>query len=167
MSQTVRHFRDMGGKVSLKHCVEGLAMPAGRPTKYTREMLDKAEEYLTDFEHHDAVFPSHIGLCLYLNINTATLYDWRNQEGKEEFSSILGRITAIQHEMLIGNGLTGAFNSNICKLVLGKHGYKDKHEATGANDKPLIPKMDNLELARRAAFIIAKVLHAEKKSAAD
>lgn len=114
-------------------------MSAGRPTKYTRELLDKAEQYLTDFEHHDAVFPSHIGLCLYLNIHHDTLYAWRNQEGKEEFSAILQRITYIQHEMLIGNGLTGTFNSNICKLVLGKHGYKDKHEATGAGNEPLIP----------------------------
>jgi len=100
----------------------------GRPTKYTPELLDRARGYLSDFHHHDAQFPSHIGLALYLGISTATLYDWRSQEEKSEFSSILEIITQVQHELLIGNGLSGKFSSGITKLVLGKHGYTDRTE---------------------------------------
>ena len=51
-------------------------------------------------------------------------------------------------------GLRGEFNSNICKLMLGKHGYKDKGEWTGSDNKPLIPdKTDDFEIAHRAAFV--------------
>ncbi len=116
-------------------------MPGGRPTKYTPELLEKARAYLTDYEHHKAQFPSHIGLSLYLNINKDTLYDWAKQKNKKEFSDILCQILQIQHEMLIGGGISGEFNSNITKLVLGKHGYHDKQDQTltGAEGQPLIP----------------------------
>ena len=32
--------------------------------------------------------------------------------------------------MLVGNGITGTYNSNITKLVLGKHGYHDRAQQT-------------------------------------
>lgn len=112
-------------------------MPGGRPTKYTPELLEKAEAYITDFYHHNAQFPSHVGLALYLDVGARTLYDWADQEDKQAFSRILEKITAIQHEMLIGNGITGDFNSNIAKLVLGKHGYHDKGELTGKDGGPI------------------------------
>ena len=134
----------------------------GRPTKYSQELLDKAEEYLTDFEYHGAVFPSHIGLSLYLGLNKDTLFDWAKQEDKKAFSDILRRILAVQHEMLIGNGITGKYNSNICKLVLGKHGYKDQGALTGADDKPLIPEYSDAEIVRRALFAMTKMLKAEE-----
>lgn len=103
-------------------------MLVGRPTKYTPELLVKSEAYLNDYEHHGAKFPSHIGLALYLDINTDTVYDWAKQKSKQEFSDILCKITQTQHEMLIGNGISGEYNSNITKLVLGKHGYSEKHQ---------------------------------------
>ena len=102
-------------------------MSGGRPTKYTPELMEKAKSYLDDYEHHGAQFPSHIGLALYLDINTDTIYDWAKQESKKAFSDILAKILQTQHEMLIGHGISGDFNSNITKLVLGKHGYSEKH----------------------------------------
>ena len=110
-----------------------------RPTKYNKAILEKANEYLTDFQHHGAVFPSHIGLGLYLDITTETMYKWAKEDSKSEFSDILENIKATQHEMLIGNAITGTFNANIAKLVLGKHGYSDKQELTGAEGKDLLP----------------------------
>lgn len=112
---------------------------AGRPTKYTPELLKKAKKYLNDYEHHKAKFPSHIGLALYLNIGTSTLYEWAEQKNKKPFTDILEEITQKQHQMLIGGGISGEFNSNITKLVLGKHGYHDKQELSTDPKNPLVP----------------------------
>ena len=99
-----------------------------RPTKYNKAILEKARAYLDDYNHHGAKFPSHIGLGLYINITTETMYKWAKEDSKLEFSDILANIKAIQHEMLIGNSIGGDYNANIAKLVLGKHGYHDKQE---------------------------------------
>jgi hypothetical protein len=103
-------------------------MPGGRPTKYDKSILEKANKYMDDFHHYGALFPSHTGLALYLELNTDTLYDWAKQEEKKEFSDILSKIKAIQHEMVMGGGISGDFNSNIVKLLLGKHGYSEKQQ---------------------------------------
>ena len=52
--------------------------------------------------------------------------DWKNDPEKPEFSRILDKIMAKQQQVLINKGLTNEFNSNITKLVLGKHGFHDK-----------------------------------------
>lgn len=130
----------------------------GRPSKYTPGLLEKAKAYLDDYEHYGAQFPSHIGLSLYLGIDPTTLYAWRDEEGKEEFSHILKTILMIQQEMLVGHGLDGSFKPTICKLALGKHGYKDQGALTGANDKPLIPEYSDTEIARRALSAMTKLL---------
>jgi len=110
-----------------------------RPTKYTPELIKKAHDYLKNYEELGDVIPSHVGLALSLGITTTCLYDWAKQEDKEEFSVILQDIMATQQRVLITNGLKGEFNSNITKLVLGKHGFHDKQETelTGANKGPL------------------------------
>jgi hypothetical protein len=103
-------------------------MPGGRPTAYTPELLEKAHGYLSVYKDEGDVIPSHVGLALYLDISTVCMYDWAKQEEKKEFSNILAKIKAAQHQSLINNGLDGKFNSNITKLVLGKHGYHEKQE---------------------------------------
>jgi len=111
-----------------------------RPTKYNDAILEKANTYLGgDYHHHGAVFPSHIGLALYLELNTDTLYDWAKQEEKKAFSDILAKIKSIQHEMVMSGAITGDYNANIAKLLLGKHGYSDKQELTGEGGKDLLP----------------------------
>jgi len=42
------------------------------------------------------------------------------------FSHILDNINKKQEQVLLKNGLNNQFNSNITKLVLGKHGYHDR-----------------------------------------
>lgn len=103
-------------------------MPAGRPTKYNELTLEVAENYLRNYEKFDDVIPSHIGLSLVLGINAETLYSWNKDPRKPEFTNILERILKKQHQVLISKGLSGEFNSNIAKLVLGKHGYSDKSD---------------------------------------
>ena len=108
-------------------------MPGGRPTKYSQEMVDKSYEYIEKYnsEYGDMI-PSIEGLADALDINRSTIYDWDEQEEKEEFSHMLDRLVSTQKKVLVNNGLSGDFNSNITKLVLTKHGFSDKQETTGS-----------------------------------
>ena len=101
-------------------------MGAGRPTKYNPEILEKARAYIDNYGEFGDVIPSVAGLSLVLQISRETVYDWAKQEEKQEFSYILQDILAKQESLLVNNGLDGEFNSNITKLVLGKHGYHEK-----------------------------------------
>lgn len=115
-------------------------MPGGRPTKYTPELIEKALHYLDAYEdEYEDKIPSVAGLSLVLGVRRETLHVWAKEEGKEQFSNILESINAKQERILISKGLTGEFNSNITKLVLGKHGFSDKQEVSGDPEKPLIP----------------------------
>jgi hypothetical protein len=106
-------------------------MPAGRPTKYSPEMLAKAQEYLDGgYLAGGKVIPSHVGLALCLGVDTQTLDNWAENPERIEFFGILKAIQATQQELLLNSGLTGEFNSAITKLVLGKHGYSEKNETT-------------------------------------
>ncbi len=112
--------------------------PGGRPTKYSNDTLIVAREYLENYEKHGDQIPSIAGLAIILGIRRETLHVWAKEEGKEEFSNILGAILAKQENVLINKGLTGDFNSAISKLVLGKHGYHEKVDSTlSGGDKPI------------------------------
>lgn len=117
-------------------------MPAGRPTKYTPELLAKCYEYIETWKDRGDMIPSHDGLILYLDISSTCFYDWAKQEDKKEFSEILDKILFMQRQELINKGLSSEFNSNICKLVLGKHGYHDRqtNEISGPNGSPIETK---------------------------
>ena len=133
-----------------------------RPTKYTPDTIKKSEEYLKGCEDTYKLIkgkqinkvtlqeeevtigsklkvnlPSHVGLALYLDVRRETLYEWAKVH--DEFSNILETILKAQERKLIEEGLSGTYNSNIAKLVLGKHGYHDKQELTGKDGKDLIP----------------------------
>ena len=97
-------------------------------SKYSEGMVEKAVHYLANYRQIGDEIPSHLGLADYLGIGTTTLYRWAKEEGKEAFRDILERIMTRQGKTLINKGLNGDFNSNIVKLVLGKHGYSDKQE---------------------------------------
>lgn len=125
--------------------------PGGRPTKYTDELLEKAYYYLENFKEFEDVIPSHIGLALHLRIRTSTVYDWAKQEGKKEFSDILDAIMKTQHQILISKGLSGDFNSNIAKLVLGKHGYHEKTDVAVKDETKRSPEHYKRQLLRAGA----------------
>jgi len=110
-------------------------MPGGRPTKYNKELLEKAREYVINFKDHGHAIPSISGLSLLLDVSRETLHKWARQELKKEFTDILAKIKETQHQVLVNNGLLGEFNSNITKLVLGKHGYHDKQDTTVSGDE--------------------------------
>ena len=103
-------------------------MPAGRPTDYTREMVQLARNYLTDYAKQGDMIPSVVGVAKYINRSRTCIYRWAGDENKKEFSDILENINEEQQQVLINKGLSSEFNSNITKLVLGKHGYHDKQD---------------------------------------
>ena len=98
-----------------------------RPTKYSKEIVEKAIAYITDYEMYGDMIPSIEGMAEHLGLHRDTLYDWASQESKE-FSDILGKLLQMQQQKLIDGGLSNKFNSAITKLVLGKHGFHDKME---------------------------------------
>jgi hypothetical protein len=106
-------------------------MAGGRPTKYSKEMLDKSIEYLTDYGYDGDVVPTAAGLACYLGVNKTTLYEWAKEN--IEFSNALGAIHQKQESLLVNKSLMGDFNPTIAKLMMHNHGYSDKQEITGNN----------------------------------
>lgn len=106
--------------------------PHGRPTKCTPELIALAEDYLKTYKtkYKDSI-PSVVGLALVVGVRRETLHVWAQEDGdfyKENFADIMADLNASQERVLINGGLDGSFNSNITKLVLGKHNYHDKQE---------------------------------------
>lgn len=100
----------------------------GAPTKCTPELIKKAEEYLDNYGDHGDMIPSVVGLARVVDVRRETLHVWAAEEGKDKISCILNKIKEEQERVLINKGLDGTFNSNITKLVLGKHDYHDKQD---------------------------------------
>lgn len=95
-----------------------------RPTDYTQELLDKANDYLNNCP--DALH-TVVGLCLHIGIAKSTCYRWI-EEGNDTFKDIVDTVSEYQERKLVINGLTNEFNASITKLMLTKHGYTDKVE---------------------------------------
>ena len=92
-----------------------------RPTKYTPELLAKANTYLATYTR---LIPSHQDLCIHLDISDATLYRWA--EEKAEFKDILAKVKQMQFVVAMDGGLGGDMNANLVKLLMGKHGLSEK-----------------------------------------
>jgi hypothetical protein len=80
-------------------------------------------------------------LAVHLGVSRQTLYDW-GTDGSEryqpEFSDILEQLMAAQASQLVQNGLVNNYNPTITKLMLTKHGYRDKQEVDHTtNGKPI------------------------------
>ena len=99
-----------------------------RPTKYTRKLEKTANEYIDGgYIDENQVVPTQSTLSSLLGISRTTLIQW-GRDGIGGFPYILERCNAKQEAILVNKGLTGEFNSNITKLMLGKHGYHDRQE---------------------------------------
>lgn len=106
-----------------------------RPTEYSQDIIVKGEEYLNSLPP-DEVVHSIEGLALYLNIHRSTVYTWKDEEGKEEFSDIVERVLSKQSKSLVNKGLSGDFTPQIAKVMMTKHGYREGVDHT-TNDKDL------------------------------
>lgn len=120
--------------------------PVGRPTKYNKMMLAKAQLYLDTYKEQGDLVPTVVGLALALDVATNTIYSWAKNEICPEFLSIFTRIEQIQHQGLINGGLSGAFNPAITKMMLTKHGYSEKQEIDHtSSDGSMSPKGRTLD----------------------
>ena len=110
----------------------------GRPTSYSKEILDKAIYYRDNWKEIDPInlIPTIECLSLYLRINKDTIYEWIRQEDKKEFSDIYRDIMSRQGNYLINGGLGGTFAPTITKVMLTKHGYREGIDQT-TNDKSI------------------------------
>ena len=134
-------------------------MPAGRKTKYTKDMLVKAEHYLLNYADYDHVIPSIVGLTEAIGeLSLRTLTSWKAGEVKsipDEFLLTLEKIEDKQHIVLFNKGLKGEFNAAITKLGLHNHGYSEKQEIESNNKhEHTLKDLDQLtdaELERIAA----------------
>ena len=120
-----------------------MAHPGGRPTKYNINTVADAEAYIKNYANFGDRVPSAVGLCRVLGIVPSTLYLWGSDEDKPEFSYILADLQATQERILLNMGLDGTYNSNIVKLMLGKHGYKEQKDTSlsNADGSPLFSSM--------------------------
>ena len=98
-----------------------------RPTAFKEEMVQIATDYINGDYHrkYGHLIPSHIGLAMILGVSKSSLYKWAENDS-HPFSDILEHCNEVQQFRLLQGGLGNEFNSNICKLALGKHGYHDK-----------------------------------------
>ncbi len=114
-------------------------MITGRPTEYTPEILVKTKEYLATWDMGNDVVPSIEALAEKLDVARSTIYKWAEEEGKEDFSDMLGQILAKQARTLINMGLSGKFQPTITKLMMSKHGYVEKQETDlTSGGKPIV-----------------------------
>lgn len=137
----------------------------GRPTKYTDDMPNKADEYLaqsndewTEFhktrgERSDSYerivkvkLPSHERFAEFIGVNTTTLYEWEKEY--PEFSKALVKILQEQKNRLVEEGLANNYNPTIAKLVLSSnHGMREGTDLTSGGKKiegtiVYLPKQD-------------------------
>jgi hypothetical protein len=117
-------------------------MPAGRPTKLTEELLEKAKTYLGTcyvtpiyaksgaLSYADVKLPKIASFALFLGINRDTVYEWckGDSELAQQFADIVKEINTSQEEMLIDKGLGGIFQPKTTGMMLSKHGYSEKIE---------------------------------------
>lgn len=115
----------------------------GRPTEYSQEIIEKTLEYLSNcgvFTEPDTGkiilvnLPSIEGLAYEIKVSKNTLYEWEKKH--TEFQDVMDELRAKQAQFLINNGLSGAFNPTITKVILTKHGYREGIDQT-TNDKEL------------------------------
>lgn len=103
---------------------------AGRPTTYTKELNQKAKDYLTDYlDVYEHPLPSIVGMAVVLNVPKSTLYQWA-EDKRGDISDTLAQCNDFQELALVHKGLTNTFNPTIVKLALANHGYSDKVDNT-------------------------------------
>jgi hypothetical protein len=129
--------------------------PGGRPLTYSKDIIEKAKEYVDKCEDEEyerirtegtasttyelklkVKLPTIEGMALYLGVRRETLYDWESKY--KEFSNIIDKLRQKQADTLISKGLSGDYNPTIAKVLLTKHGYREGLEQTGKDGESLL-----------------------------
>jgi hypothetical protein len=90
------------------------------------------------------------GLCIFLDIARST---WQEYGKKEGFSAVVTRAEQIIRDQKFAGAAADLLNANIIARDLG---LSDKAEITGKDGAPLVPEVNEGEIARRIAFALAK-----------
>lgn len=109
-------------------------MPAGRPSKYTPQVIDEINKYLEEAIPENMAIPTVEGVALRLGISRETVYDWartrypddykevklRGKRKHPEFSDTIRRMKMLQKEALVRTGIFGGkeINQSIVALLL-------------------------------------------------
>jgi hypothetical protein len=132
---------------------------AGRPTKLTQALVDKAAKYINEEVMLGGMYfgdlPSVAGLALYLDVARSSVYEWaeplkekpttaaqkRNALLRRQFSDTLEKVLARQQYMLEGKSIKGEYNPTIAKMLLNvNHGMVEKTRTDiTTNDQSLNP----------------------------
>ncbi len=105
----------------------------GRPTKYKRDMIEQARDYIDNYEELGHKIPTIAGLSQVLETDRETISEWASHEDKQDFSRMVRQLQRSQELALVNNGLDGTYNSGITKLILSKHGYSDNQPNQGVS----------------------------------
>lgn len=137
--QPVKHC-GVCGKTRKTGCV------CGREPEYTEdELVGWGNEYIeacidSVVDGKQKVdLPKVAGLALYIRKASDGKYSPSRTQMYElgrkfkGFADILENVNLLQEDRLLNNGLSGAYQSPIAKLVLGKHGYKEQQDITSDN----------------------------------
>ena len=89
-------------------------------------------------------------LCLFLDVTHKQWIEWKSS--RADLSEVLMRVEAIIFAQKFEGASADLLNANIIARDLG---LADKQEHTGKDGADLIPKMDEVETARRVAFLLA------------
>ena len=111
-----------------------MARPIEYTTRHTElaiEYLDSCKDSYTERDKLKVKLPSIEWLARHFQkenipVHRSTIYEWK--ETYPEFSDILEAILSEQAERLINSSISWEYNSNIAKLLMGKHWYSDKQE---------------------------------------
>ena len=129
----------------------------GRPTVYDQNMIDRAKEYISGgYETLNDVLPTVEGLSEWLNVRRSTIYAWRDDVDRPEFSDIVEQLLKKQARMLLNGGLSGAYNANITKLVLNKHGYHDTQTIDSNQNVKIQQQISTQDAARMIDYMLAQ-----------
>lgn len=117
-------------------------MPGGAKHKCTAIVLEKLSDYIDKYEDHGHAFPSISGAAIALDVPRRTMHDWANIKHTsyhKKFSLILDKLKAKQELVAWNKGMKNEYNANLCKLLLGKHGYHDRQatELSGPEGSPI------------------------------
>ena len=107
--------------------------PVGPPTKWNKQIIAKARQYLDNYEDYGKNIPTVARLSQVLGISKDRIYVWAKQKDKKELKDILSQLKVIQEAVLLENGLSSEFNPTITKLLLTKHGYHDNPQGNQGN----------------------------------
>lgn len=118
-----------------------------RHTELAIEYLDSCKDSYTERDKLKVKLPSIEWLARHLQKNglhiaRSTIYEWRDNSKYQEFSDILENILSEQAERLINSSISGEYNSNIAKLLMGKHWYSDKQEIDSKVEHKIIENID-------------------------